>query len=79
MPKLARAKIGVILIRELEPRKWRASWVDPVTRKHIRRLLPAATFQDAEKAAREINALWDWFSAELQLTTSAIVHKVYVT
>ena len=55
MPKLARAKIGVILIRELEPRKWRASWVDPVTRKHIRRLLPAATFQDAEKAAREIN------------------------
>jgi chromosome partitioning protein len=28
------------------------------------------------KAAAEIRALWDWISAELQLTTTAAVHKV---
>lgn len=38
--------------------------------------LTAQEVQPDSKAAREINALWDWFSAELQLTTSATVHKV---
>ncbi|MDA8253201.1 MAG: ParA family protein [Rhodospirillales bacterium] len=36
----------------------------------------AQELQEDSKAAAEINALWDWFRAELQLTTSATVHKV---
>lgn len=36
----------------------------------------AQEIQGDSKAAMEINTLWDWFRAELQLTTSALVHKV---
>ena len=38
--------------------------------------LTAQEIQPDSKAAAEINALWDWFCAELQLTTNATVHKV---
>ena len=36
----------------------------------------AQEIQADSKAAAEINALWDWFRAELQLNTIALVHKV---
>jgi chromosome partitioning protein len=38
--------------------------------------LTAQEVQPESKAAQEINALWEWFRTELQLTTSATVHKV---
>ncbi len=36
----------------------------------------AAELQPESKAAQEINALWEWLGAELQMATSATVHKV---
>ena len=36
----------------------------------------AQEIQPESKAAAEIDALWTWLCAELQLTTSAVVHKV---
>lgn len=36
----------------------------------------AQELQPDSKAAAEINALWDWLCAELQMTTGAPVHKV---
>jgi chromosome partitioning protein len=36
----------------------------------------AQEIQPESKAAAEINALWAWLCAELQLITSAVVHKV---
>ncbi len=35
----------------------------------------AQEIQPHSKAAAELNALWDWFSAELQLSTGAFVHN----
>lgn len=55
MPKIERLKVGQVLLREVSPRKWRASWVDPSSKRHMRRVLPAATFKEAERIAREIN------------------------
>lgn len=37
--------------------------------------LSAPEMEPDSKAAQEVTALWDWVSAELQLTTSAVVHK----
>lgn len=56
MPKITQTKVGSIYIREIEPRKWRASWIDPLTKRHLRRILPAATFEEARAQAKEINA-----------------------
>lgn len=56
MPKITQTKVGSVYLREVEPRKWRASWTDPLTHRHIRRVLPAATFKQAEVLAKEINA-----------------------
>ena len=36
----------------------------------------AQEIQPGSKAAQEINALWSWFCADMQLTTSALVHKM---
>ena len=36
----------------------------------------AQELQPESKAAAEIDALWGWVCKELQLTTSAVVHKV---
>ena len=36
----------------------------------------AQELQPDSKAAAEINSLWSWVCTELQLTTSAVVHKV---
>ena len=38
--------------------------------------LTAQELQRDSRAAAEIGLLWDWLRSELQLTTSAIVHKV---
>jgi len=38
--------------------------------------LTAQEVQPDSKAAREINALWAWFSAEMHLKTSARMNKV---
>jgi chromosome partitioning protein len=38
--------------------------------------MTATELQPDSRAAAEIRALWEWMSAELQLTTSADVHKV---
>ncbi|MCZ7656309.1 MAG: hypothetical protein M5R42_21770 [Rhodocyclaceae bacterium] len=37
--------------------------------------LSAQEMEPESKAAQEISALWEWVSAELQLSTSAPVHK----
>ena len=55
MPKITRIQIGSVYLKEVEHRKWRASWTDPITKKWIRRILPAAAFREAEKQAQEIN------------------------
>jgi len=36
----------------------------------------APEIQPDSKAAAEINVLWNWFCAEMQMTTNAVVHKV---
>ncbi len=56
MPKITQTRVGSIYLKEIEPRKWRASWTDPLTKRHKRRVLPAATFKQAEAQAKEINA-----------------------
>jgi chromosome partitioning protein len=38
--------------------------------------MTAQELQPESRAAAEIGLLWDWLSSELQLTTSATVHKV---
>ena len=55
MPKITKTRVGSVYLREMEPRRWRASWTDPLTKRHIRRMLPAASFEDAAKAAKIIN------------------------
>ena len=37
--------------------------------------LTAQEMEPDSKAASEVQALWDWVAAELQLSTSAPVHK----
>lgn len=56
MPKVTQIKIGQVLVKEIAPRKWRASWTDPASKRHIRRILPGANFKEAEAQAKEINA-----------------------
>lgn len=56
MPRVTRAKIGAVLIREMEPRRWRASWTDPLTKKWVRRVLPVSGYQEAVRQAEAINA-----------------------
>lgn len=56
MPKITQTRIGSVFLKEITPRKWRASWTDPLTKRHVRRILPAATFRQAEAQAKEINS-----------------------
>lgn len=55
MPKIEKSHIGQVFLREIEPRKWRASWTDPLTKRHIRRILPAAAYREAEEQVKAIN------------------------
>ena len=55
MPKVTQTKIGRVFLREIEPRKWRADWRDPITRQRVRRVLPVVDFKEAQKRAKEIN------------------------
>ncbi|NQU41822.1 site-specific integrase [bacterium] len=43
-------------MKEVGPRKWRASWTDPLTKKHVRRILPASGYREAEEQAKDINS-----------------------
>ncbi len=55
MPKIASTRVGSVFLKQLPGGRWRASWTDPLTRRWIRRKLPAATFRDATEQARTIN------------------------
>src|SRR5688572_28158860 len=55
MPKITQMQVGLVFVRETAPNKWRASWTDPLTKRHIRRVLPVSSFQDAKKKAQGIN------------------------
>lgn len=57
MPKVTKTKVGQVLLKEVQPNKWRASWVEPLTGRWIRRILPGTTFKEARLQAREINAI----------------------
>jgi site-specific recombinase XerD len=56
MPRKNEGKSGRVFLKQVEPGKWRASWTDPVTRKHTRRVLPCSTYADANRIANQINA-----------------------
>ena len=56
MPKVSQIKIGSVLVKETAPRRWRASWTDPLTKKWIRRVLPVSGFRDAVRQAEIISA-----------------------
>ena len=49
MPRILQTKVGSVFLREIKPRKWRASWTDPTKKKkkRLRRILPAASFRQA--------------------------------
>lgn len=49
-------KVGLVLVKQMGRGKWRASWMDPVRKNYVRRVLPASSFREAERQAREINA-----------------------
>jgi integrase len=55
MPKKTEFQEGRVYVKEVEPRKWRASWTDPLTKRHVRRVLPVSAFEDAVKEAKTIN------------------------
>lgn len=55
MPKVTESQVGQVFIKEKRPHKWCASWTCPITRKHVRRILPASDFKTAESLAKEIN------------------------
>ncbi len=55
MPKVTQFKVAQVFIKELSPGKWRASWMDPLTSKHVRRILPATAYREAKAQAQEIN------------------------
>ena len=55
MPRVLQTKVGSVFLKEVATRKWRASWTDPTTKKHIRRVLPAGSFRQALEQAQEIN------------------------
>lgn len=56
MPKVTGFKMGFIHVKEVEKGKWRADWRDPLTKKRIRRVLPASNYKKAREHAGKINA-----------------------
>ena len=55
MPKISQMRVGTVYLKEVRGEKWRASWTDPLTKRHMRRILPASSFQEAKKQAKGIN------------------------
>lgn len=55
MPRLSSTKIGNVYIKRRRSGRWRACWVDPLTKRYVRRLLPATGFKEAQKQARVIH------------------------
>ena len=55
MPKVTKTRIGQVLVREMAPGKWRGSWVDPTSKRHVRRRLPATSYREAVEQAKVIN------------------------
>lgn len=69
MPKVTKTRVGSVFLKEERAGKWRASWTDPPTRRHLRRILPAASYTEALEQAKEINrqlALGKGFAGRLR-------------
>jgi len=56
MPRVTEIKVGSVFLKEVKPRKWKASWTDPLTKRHTRRMLPATEYREAERMAKDINS-----------------------
>ncbi len=46
--KNSKKKIGKVLLKEIKSKKWQVCWLDPVTRKYVRRTLPYTKLPDVE-------------------------------
>lgn len=55
MPRKVEFHAGMVFVKLMPDGRWRASWTDPVTRRHVRRVLPSATYEEAREAAKGIN------------------------
>jgi len=55
MPKITATKVGSVFLKQVGAGKWRVSYMDPLMHKHVRQMLPAASFEDARDQAKTIN------------------------
>lgn len=56
MPKIKQMQVGKVFVKETSSGRWRASWTDPLTKRHIRRMLPCSSHTEARLQAEDINA-----------------------
>ncbi len=55
MGKTTEMRVGFVRIKLVVENKWRASWWDAVTQRHIRQMLPVTRLADAKAEAEAIN------------------------